>query len=394
LALLGHLIGDGCTLSDHAIQYTTREQDLAEIVASLARETFRDGVEPRVKPERTWFQVYLASTRRHTHGVHSPVTDWLTELGVFGFRSWEKRVPGAVFEQTTEAIAIFLRHLWATDGCITLRKTRRGLLPVLYYATSSEQLARDIQSLLLRLEINARIKRVSRKTRGKDQFHVLVTGGGDVRRAADRMGAVGRRLQAQLDSVRRWLDSHPPNTNRDIIPNEIWRSMAVPAMRESGITSRQLSAGLETSYCGTSIYRQNVSRERAERLGDVLESAKIKALASSDLYWDQVESITPAGCDEVFDLTVPGHHNFIAGDFIVHNSIEQDADVVGFIFREEVYKPEREDLRGTAEMILAKQRNGPTGKINLVFLRQWTKFENRAADLGDDADAPPPPEDE
>ncbi|MGA2328417.1 MAG: replicative DNA helicase [Bryobacteraceae bacterium] len=73
-------------------------------------------------------------------------------------------------------------------------------------------------------------------------------------------------------------------------------------------------------------------------------------------------------------------------------SIEQDADVVAFIFREEVYKPDREDLRGTAELLLAKQRNGPTGKINLVFLRQWTKFENRAADLGEPGEAPPPEE--
>lgn len=61
-------------------------------------------------------------------------------------------------------------------------------------------------------------------------------------------------------------------------------------------------------------------------------------------------------------------------------SIEQDADVVAFIFREEVYKPEREDLRGTAELIVAKQRNGPTGKVKLVFLRQYTRFENPAMD--------------
>jgi replicative DNA helicase len=89
-----------------------------------------------------------------------------------------------------------------------------------------------------------------------------------------------------------------------------------------------------------------------------------------------------------------GDHRPQMSDLRESGSIEQDADVVAFIFREEVYKPEREDLRGTAEMILAKQRNGPTGKINLVFLRQWTKFENRAGDLGDDADAPPPPVDE
>ena len=87
-----------------------------------------------------------------------------------------------------------------------------------------------------------------------------------------------------------------------------------------------------------------------------------------------------------------GDHRPQLSDLRESGSIEQDADVVAFIFREEVYKPDREDLRGTAELLLAKQRNGPTGKINLVFLRQWTKFENRAADLGEPGEAPPPEE--
>jgi replicative DNA helicase len=64
-------------------------------------------------------------------------------------------------------------------------------------------------------------------------------------------------------------------------------------------------------------------------------------------------------------------------------SIEQDADLVSFIFREEVYKKDREDLRGLAELILAKQRNGPVGTVNLVFLHAQTKFENRAEDTGE-----------
>mgnify|MGYP001321708279 CR=1 FL=1 len=80
--------------------------------------------------------------------------------------------------------------------------------------------------------------------------------------------------------------------------------------------------------------------------------------------------------------TRPGDHRPQLSDLRESGSIEQDADVVAFIFREEVYKPERDDLRGQAELILAKQRNGPTGRIQLVFLRDKTKFENRAQDLG------------
>jgi replicative DNA helicase len=82
--------------------------------------------------------------------------------------------------------------------------------------------------------------------------------------------------------------------------------------------------------------------------------------------------------------TRAGDHRPQLSDLRESGSIEQDADVVAFIFREEVYRPQDESLRGQAELILAKQRNGPTGKIELVFLHEFTKFENRAADLGED----------
>src|SRR5438045_6255352 len=78
-----------------------------------------------------------------------------------------------------------------------------------------------------------------------------------------------------------------------------------------------------------------------------------------------------------------GDHRPQLSDLRESGSIEQDADVVAFIFREEVYKPDRADLRGVAELILAKQRNGPVGKIDLVFLHHLTKFENRLEDIAE-----------
>lgn len=78
----------------------------------------------------------------------------------------------------------------------------------------------------------------------------------------------------------------------------------------------------------------------------------------------------------------PGDHRPQLSDLRESGSIEQDADLVAFIYREEVYKPEREDLRGLADLMLSKQRNGPTGIVKLVFLKESTKFENRTADLG------------
>jgi len=78
--------------------------------------------------------------------------------------------------------------------------------------------------------------------------------------------------------------------------------------------------------------------------------------------------------------TRPGDHRPQLSDLRESGAIEQDADLVAFLFREEVYRPNDESLRGGAELILAKQRNGPVGTIPLVFLRVFTKFENRAQD--------------
>ncbi len=86
--------------------------------------------------------------------------------------------------------------------------------------------------------------------------------------------------------------------------------------------------------------------------------------------------------------TRQGDHRPQLSDLRESGSIEQDADIVAFIFREEVYKQDRADLRGLAELILAKQRNGPTGLIKLVFLHALTKFENAASDLEESEEAP------
>ncbi len=79
--------------------------------------------------------------------------------------------------------------------------------------------------------------------------------------------------------------------------------------------------------------------------------------------------------------TRQGDHRPQLSDLRESGSIEQDADLVGFIYREEVYKPDREDLKGNAELLIAKQRNGPIGKVKLFFLNFCTKFENPARDI-------------
>jgi replicative DNA helicase len=73
-----------------------------------------------------------------------------------------------------------------------------------------------------------------------------------------------------------------------------------------------------------------------------------------------------------------GDHRPQLADLRESGSIEQDADLVMFIFREEVYKQDDPDLQGRAEIIIAKQRNGPIGRVNLAFIKQSTRFETLA----------------
>ncbi len=98
-------------------------------------------------------------------------------------------------------------------------------------------------------------------------------------------------------------------------------------------------------------------------------------LSTGDVVWDDIVAIELLGEEPVFDATVLGTHNFIANEIVAHNSIEQDADVVCFIYRDESYNPESTD-KGTAEIIVAKHRNGPTGKVKLAFNEELTRFDS------------------
>jgi replicative DNA helicase len=110
------------------------------------------------------------------------------------------------------------------------------------------------------------------------------------------------------------------------------------------------------------------------RPGDPMATAPS---SESALLWDPVTAVEPAGDEDVYDLTVPGPASWLADGIVSHNSgaIEQDADIVMFIYREEEHKPTDEN-RGIAEIIIGKQRNGPTGSRKLAFIKEFTRFEN------------------
>ncbi len=133
-------------------------------------------------------------------------------------------------------------------------------------------------------------------------------------------------------------------------------------------TTRELSRA-------SAITGQRLGRERAPRMATAIGSPTLAARAESDVYWDEITSITPDGEEEVYDLTIAGHQNFVAGDITLHNSIEQDADIVMFIYRDDVYNPESE-RKNIADIIIAKHRNGPVGTVSLFFQGAQTRYRD------------------
>ena len=100
-------------------------------------------------------------------------------------------------------------------------------------------------------------------------------------------------------------------------------------------------------------------------------------IATNDVYWDEVVGVESLGEMEVFDAEVLGTHNFIADGVAVHNSLEQDADMVVLLHREDFY--ERESPRaGEADFIVAKHRNGPTATITVAFQGHYSRFVDMA----------------
>ena len=371
LVLLGHLVGDGSYVVHQPLRYTTGSEENSRAVRAAAeafgcRVTRHEGV-------GAWHQLVISGNGNRWHPAG--VGKWLKDLGIFGQRSHEKHLPAAVFTLSDHQIALLLRHLWATDGTIALRKPGKRGSHGVSFSTCSGALAHDVAALLLRLGVVARIQTV---TSGYDRpLHMVSVQGSVSQRVFLReVGGFGpRRIAAQR--LARSLEDMRSNPNVDTLPEEAMQRVCA-LMSARGITRSQMAAvrGYKNINLDHAPTRTLISEYAVILRDDVLKSA-----CESDLFWDRVVGVTPAGEEPVFDLTVPGAANWLADGIVSHNSgaLEQDADMILLIYREEVYD-RNTTKKGIAEIDLVKHRNGEIGTFLLTFQGQYTRFANYAPD--------------
>ena len=318
IVMLAHLLGDGSFVKRQAIRYASVDEENLAAVAEAAKHFGISAIRDDYAAARCT-TLRLPAPNALMRGRRNPIVIWLDSLDLFGLRSHEKFIPEAVFSLPKTELALFLRHLWATDGSVTVGKTGNVRI---YYSTTSERLARQLQTLLLRFGIVGRLHAVG-NTYGHPQWTVDVTGVEEQLRFVNDIGAHGKRGESVIQARVR-LGEMTAAGRFDTIPSAVWMRVR-EVLRERSMTRARLQVAVGTRSRGDLNDEINPSRSRLGRIAKVLDDAQLEMLATNDVFWDTISSIESVGLQPVYDATVLGTHNFIANGTNLHNSIEQDS---------------------------------------------------------------------
>ncbi|GAB4178673.1 MAG: hypothetical protein Fur006_11340 [Coleofasciculaceae cyanobacterium] len=245
----------------------------------------------------------------------NPLTLWLQELGLWGKDAHNKTIPSIIFKLKRSQISLFLNRLFATDGWATVLTSGQAQLG---YATASDKLARQVQHLLLRFGIIAALKKraVKYKNTRRQVWQLDITDAKSIKTFISDIGIFGK--EEALSKVQQALVNRKSQPNRDLIPLEIWQEIAKVKGNESW-KHLALRAGIK-GYSNIHVGKRALSRERLLTLAMALDNLPLQRLATSEVYWDEIVSIEPVGYRQVYDLTIPETHNFLANDICVHNT--------------------------------------------------------------------------
>ena len=249
------------------------------------------------------------------HGRSNEVIELLRRHGVWGTDAHGTRVPAAVFTAPRDQVARFLNRLFATDGTAWVASSGCARIA---YATVSEQLSVDVAHLLLRFGI-----RTKRRTRSvpyagtrRRAFEIEVMDAASLRRFADEIGILGKE-----DAVARVVSAVSgarPSFTIDTLPLDVWDDV-VKAKGERSWADVSRAAGKSPNH-NWHPYRRRPRRDTIARLAEVLDCDVLRRWASDDVSWDAIVSIEACGDDRIYDFNVPGTHNFVAADVLVHNT--------------------------------------------------------------------------
>lgn len=245
----------------------------------------------------------------------NPVTEWLIQQELMGKNAYEKRVPTCVFGLPRAHMSTFLNRAFACDGSVYVQN---GDQTGISYSTVSYGLAQDIRHLLLRFGILAKLRSRQIKYQGeyRPAYELRITHQQHIRQFLQEIGLYGKE-EAVTKALTISL-SKTPKVILDTLPPDIWEQITRAKGDMSWATLAQRMGRNEGH--NFHVGKRGVSRVLLNEIADALNDTGLKQLAQSDLYWDQIESIDYIGEKQVYDLSVPDTHNFVAEDVLVHNT--------------------------------------------------------------------------
>ncbi len=271
-------------------------------------------------------------------------------LGGIAPRDAVLALPDWVFSLPKEQVGLLLRELWSRAA------SEVGDKVALF---SGGRLAADgLARLLARFNVFARIvaagdgwRVVVDDAENQRRFHEDIAGAIDMAPVVEPLREVVGALSAKADG----------GSGTTAVWDEVRRILAEDRARVDGPAAVKLER----------------PRHRLAEVASVLDAASLDVVATNDVRWDAITSIVTIGEQSVYDATVLGVHNFVADGIALHNSIEQDADMVILLHRDDVY--EKESTRpGEADLIVAKHRNGATRDIVVAFQGHYSRFVDMA----------------
>jgi DNA polymerase-3 subunit alpha len=315
LVVLGYALSEGnlCHPSGFYV-YTKSETELEDYCRHL-----RQFENSAVTVDRSKSATSLYAKRENVNEP-SEAVEFIETLGLKGRTATEKHLPDAVFQLPPHQISMLLGRMWTGDGCIDPDRQQ------VYYATSSEDLAHDVQHLLTRLGLPSTIHEKSFNYRGGTRPGYVVRVSSKVLdRFAETIGPhlVGESAQ-QLAALLatnvgggRMTQDVVPAAVRPLLREEV---QATADARDVPMATVMRDAGCSPKLLQKDARKKGYARETVGAVAAETGSDALDEWATSDLYWDEVDTVEDTGVEEVYDLTVEGTHNFVANDLVVHNS--------------------------------------------------------------------------